>query len=157
MMETMKIIDEERCKDDGASDEVKIFEEQNLHFKVSSEIFTPLTAVFGIENAAIFNSHGDLIIEKEKSKRNMKDWGIYGLNLFIESVDIITRMGDEQVKYYQIQTDKSVFFFTALVPQKVFLMVILNVEGNLGILRNKLKTISDSAYKHIYFNSYDET
>ncbi len=152
MMEIMRLIDEERAREarnaDGGS-----LEEEPLNFTVNEGLFLPLIEVSGFRNSAVYNQHGDLVVEQVANRDDMQDWGIFGLNLYLEAFDIIQRMGSKNLDFIQMQTEKYIYIYCGLMPGKAYLMVVLDVKGNLGSLKNKLKSVVEAAEDLITFGS----
>lgn len=152
MMETMRLIDEQRNRKAVGCDS-DLLEEEVLRFTVNEGLFLPLIEVSGFRNAAVYNQHGDLVVEQVANRDDMRDWGIFGLNLYLEAVDIVQRMGSQDLHFIQLQTEKYIYVYCALLPGKAYLMVVLDVKGNLDNLKNKLKSVVEAAEDLITFSS----
>jgi CheY-like chemotaxis protein len=151
MMETMRLIDEERNRQAAGSGD--LLEEEVLRFTVNEGLFLPLIEVSGFRNAAVYNQHGDLVVEQVANRDDMRDWGIFGLNIYLEAVDIVQRMGSKNLHFIHLQTEKYIYLYCSLLPGKAYLMVVLDAKGNLGVLKNKLKSVVEAAEDLITFPS----
>jgi len=111
---------------------------------ISKKIFKPLKEITGMKNAGIFNSAGDLLIEETSSSMDIKGLGILGLNLYENIVDTFKQLKLGCFDLFQIQTDQLIYVFSWLIHEELYLGVVLDIRGNVGILKHKIKEISNS-------------
>lgn len=64
--------------------------------------------------------------------------GLLGLNLYEVAIYDIKKFGQGDLKLLSLQTDNMIFF-SWLMFNKIYLGVMIDIEGNLGILKQQLK------------------
>lgn len=124
-------------------------DEGKIDVGVSKKIFNPLREIFGLKSAGIFNSAGDLIIKESTASVDMKGLGILGLNLYESTIETFKQLKLGCFDLFQIQTDKLIYVFSWLIYEEIYLGVILDIKGNVGILKHKIKEISKSIDEYV--------
>lgn len=123
--------------------------EKKLNIGVSQEIFKPIASITGFKSAGVFNSDGYLISEQTARKVNIRELGIFGLNLYETFIDTFKRMGLGRFELFQVHTDKLIFIFTWLIQDEAFMGMVLGAGGNVGIIKHKLKEITKEIDKYV--------
>ncbi len=133
-----KEIDERKYQKNRRPDEVA----KTAEIGVSKKIFDSLKTVTGLKSAGVFNSAGDLILSDSESSMDIKGLGILGLNLYESIIDTFKQLNLGCFDLFQIQTDQLIYIFAWLVTDEIYLGVILDLKGNVAILKHKIKEIS---------------
>ena len=120
--------------------------EKRKNLQICTHIFDELRKIRGFEGAGFYNREGDLIIAHNLNFSSIREFGFLGLNLYGDTVDGIERFRLGKFESFQIRTDRGFCIFSWLIPENIFLEVIINDEGNLGLFKRNLRKISYLAH-----------
>lgn len=149
LMNMLKDIDHDifhEKKDKIESKEIK----RKPDIQIKEDIFDDLKEISGFKGAGIYNKDGNIIIGENPYSKNMIELGLLGLNLYEIAIYDIKKFGQGDLQLLYLQTDKMVFVFSWLLFNKIFLGVMIDIEGNLGILKHRVKNIYNSIEKYLY-------
>jgi CheY-like chemotaxis protein/predicted regulator of Ras-like GTPase activity (Roadblock/LC7/MglB family) len=123
--------------------------EKKIDIGVSKQIFQPLKEISGLKGAGIFNSEGFLISEESRTSVNLKGLGVFGLNLYESTIETFRQLKLGRFDLFQVETDKFIYLFAWLIPEEIYMGIILDLKGNIGILKHKIKEITNSIDKYV--------
>jgi predicted regulator of Ras-like GTPase activity (Roadblock/LC7/MglB family) len=123
--------------------------EKKPGIQIDETIFKDLKVTSGFKGAGIYSKDGNLIVEESLDLINIEELGLLGLDLCESAIHKIQRNQLGKLELLHIQTDKMILVFSWLVFREIFIAVIIDIEGNLGIVKHRIKNISQSIDDYI--------
>jgi len=150
LMNIMKDIDNDTTRGKWRMNHLdKTKKEINIH--IEKKIFKDLKSISGFKGAGIYSKDGDLIIAEFSDLIDLKELGYIGVGLYEIASEGSKVSGLGKLELFHLQSDKMIFVFSWLVCPKIFIGVIIGIEGNLGILKHHIKNISQSIDNYVTF------
>lgn len=150
LMGIMKNVDDDRVSKKwkmGRGDGTK----RDIDIHVDKKIFQNLKGVSGFKGAGIYAKNGDLIVEERMGAIDFKELGYLGISLYEVAVNSFEKSELGKLEILNLQSEKIIFIFSWLIRKKVFIVIIIGIEGNLGILKHHIKNISNAIDDYVTF------
>lgn len=151
LMNTMKIIDEKREEKVAAPLGTRSAGSPIDHVEIDEKIFSAVTDISGFKEAAIYNHEGELLMEERSGSFSMKERGEHFLQLYNDAVMVCGDMKCGTLNHIQFHSEKFIIIVSELIAKKIYIVVALESWGNLGMVKNKLKSITDRTDQLISF------
>ena len=149
LMNIMKDVDDDNLRKKWRMPQNKANKEIDVH--IDKKIFKDIKSISGFKGAGIYTKNGDLITEEKLASINFTELGYLGVSLYEIATDGFEKSELGKLELLHLQSDKKIFVFSWLIYPKIFIGVIIGIEGNLGILKHHIKNISQSIDSYITF------
>ena len=126
--------------------------ERRKNIQIRENIFKDLRKIKGFEGAGVYNREGDLIIAQNPNFNNIRESGFLAIDLYRDAIDGIERIRLGKFESFQIQTEQVVCIFSWLIPEDIFLEVIIDDDGDVEIFKRYLEKISHTITSFLYDN-----
>lgn len=126
--------------------------EERKNIQMERNLFDDLRKLKGFEGAGFYNSEGDLIIARNPNLKSIREFGFLGLNLNKAGNGGIERIRLGRFESFQIHTDKRTCIFSWLIPENIFLEVVIGSEGDAAALKGYIEKMSLSINNYLYDN-----
>lgn len=151
LMNTMKIIDEKReervAAPLGMEERVSPIEQ----VEIDDRIFAAITDISGFKSAALYNQEGELLWEEKSGSFSLEEKGEHFLQLYSDALMVCQDMSCGALNHIQFHSETFIIIVSELIPKKIYIVVALESWGNLGMVKNKLKSITDRTDQLISF------
>jgi len=119
-------------------------ERRRLQMALNDEVFESLKKISGFIGAEIYSGTGDVLLAKAPEEINVDEVGGLAIELYKSARAIAEQMKMGLADLVEVRTESHYFLHTCIVPGKGALGVLMNRDGNVGLMRHTMRGISES-------------
>lgn len=98
-----------------------------------------LASITGFMAAGVYNSSGDVLSRIDRESYSFEEIGCLAIELYSSAKSISDKMGLGICNFVEVHTEKYIFVHMCIVPGKGAMGVLLNIGGNVGLVRHQMK------------------
>lgn len=122
--------------DNLSKDVIEIGDCLTLNFE---NILKNFREIKGFLAAGFYDGNGNAFSNTGKNNLNFEEVGHFAIELYSSAKSISNRMKCGICKFVEIRSNKYVFIHMCVTPKKIGLGVLLDADGNIGLLKHQMK------------------